>query len=95
MEDNTTHARDTAPLYDHQGPIFTGPPLGNQLGTNPVRSPPTETLEIIDLTMDDDEEPIPNTSYHKDEAPVGQTPNNALPFNVGRDTIMQGPKNLN
>jgi hypothetical protein len=51
-----------------------------------------EVLEIIDLTMDDDEEPIPNTSYYKDEAPVGQKPNNALPFNVGRDITTQGPK---
>jgi hypothetical protein len=54
-----------------------------------------EVLEIIDLTMNDDEEPIPNTSYHKDEAPVGQTLNNTLPFNAGRDTTMQGPKNIN
>jgi hypothetical protein len=45
--------------------------------------------------MDDDEEPIPNTSYHKDKAPVGRTPNNALPFNAGRDTMTQGSKNLN
>jgi hypothetical protein len=60
-----------------------------------VRPPPTEVLEIIDLTMDDDEEPIPNTSYHKDKAPVGWTTNNTLPFNKGRDTTMQGPKNLN
>jgi hypothetical protein len=95
MEDNTIHARDMAPLYDHQGTIFTGPPLGNRLGTNPVRSPPLEVLEIIDLTMDDDDELIPNTSYHKDEAPVGRMPNNVPPFNAGRDTMMQGPKNLN
>jgi hypothetical protein len=60
-----------------------------------VRPPPTEVLEIINLTMDDDEEPIPNTSYYKDEAPVGQTPNNDLPFNAGRDITTQGPKNLN
>jgi hypothetical protein len=71
MEDNITHARDMAPLDNHQGPIFTGPSLGNRLGTNPVRPSPMEVLEIIDLTMDDDEEPIPNTSYHKDKAPVG------------------------
>jgi hypothetical protein len=95
MEDNTIHTRDTAPLYDRQGTIFTGPPLGNQLGMNPVRSPPPEVLEIIDLTMDDDDEPIPNTLYHKDEAPVGWMLNNAPPFNAGRDTTIQGPKNLN
>jgi hypothetical protein len=45
--------------------------------------------------MDDDDEPIPNTLYHKDEVPVGQTPSNAPPFNVGRDTMIHGPKNLN
>jgi hypothetical protein len=45
--------------------------------------------------MDNDDKPIPNTSYHKDEVPVGWTPNNALPFNAGRDATMHGPKNLN
>jgi hypothetical protein len=45
--------------------------------------------------MDNDNELIPNTSYHKDKVPVGRTPNNAPPFNVGRDTMMHGPKNLN
>jgi hypothetical protein len=37
---------------------------------NLARSPPWEVLEIIDLTMDDDDESIPNTLYHKDKAPV-------------------------
>jgi hypothetical protein len=95
MDDNTIHTRDAAPLYDHQGTIFTGPPLGNQLGMNPVRSSPLEVLEIIDLTMDNDDKLIPNTLYHKDEVPVEWTPNNAPPFNAGRDTTMHGPKNLN
>jgi hypothetical protein len=49
---------------------------------------PSEVLEIIDLTMDDNDELIPNILYHKDEAPVGWTPNNAPPFNAGRDTTM-------
>jgi hypothetical protein len=56
---------------------------------------PREVLEIIDLTMDDDDELIQNTSCHKDEVPVGRTPNNTPPFNARRDTMMYGPKNLN
>jgi hypothetical protein len=69
--------------------------LGQSVRYESSEITPPEVLEIIDLTMDDDEELIPNTSYHKDKAPVGQAPNNALPFNVGRDTTMQDPKNLN
>jgi hypothetical protein len=62
---------------------------------NPVTSPPWEVLEIIDLTMDNNDKSIPNMLYHKDKVPVGCTPTNALSFNAGRDTMVHSPKDLN
>jgi hypothetical protein len=53
-----------------------------------------EVLEIIDLTIDDNEAPIPNMSSHRDKVPLGYTPVNTSSFIAERDIVVHSPKDL-
>jgi hypothetical protein len=57
-------------------------------------APSQVTMDLIDLTIDNDEAPVLTTLSHRDMAILGCTPISTLSFPAGRGTVVHDPKDL-